>query len=110
MASIGGWSQAINSVTKDTSLGKFFFGGIRDAVTYATDKTIKDKNFKELANAAFNGQKGDLGYFEAGGMGWNGVKIAGGLGGIGIGYRFASGGGAYRDKNGNTDIAGIPFI
>lgn len=34
-----------------------------------------------------------------------GTGIAGALG-----YRFASGGGMYRDKNGNTDIAGMPFI
>ena len=41
---------------------------------------------------------------------WSGKKIAGGLAVLGIGYRFASGGGVYRDKNGDTDIAGIPFI
>ena len=48
--------------------------------------------------------------FDLGGKTWSGKKIAGGLAGLGIGYRFASGGGAYRDKNGDTDIAGIPFI
>ena len=25
-------------------------------------------------------------------------------------YRVASGGGVYKDRNGNTDIIGIPFI
>ena len=41
---------------------------------------------------------------------WNGAAI-GGVAGLGaIGARFASGGGVYRDANGNTDIVGVPFI
>lgn len=41
---------------------------------------------------------------------YNGAAIAGSIAGAGIGYRFLSGGGIYRDKDGNTDIAGIPFV
>lgn len=44
------------------------------------------------------------------GFGISGTKVAGALSSLGIGYRFLSGGGLYRDKDGNTDIAGIPFI
>ena len=40
----------------------------------------------------------------------NGAKIGTGVAGLGLGYRALSGGGVYRDKDGNTDIAGIPFV
>ena len=40
----------------------------------------------------------------------SGSAIGLGAAGLGIGYRFLSGGGAYRDKNGNTDLAGVPFV
>ena len=40
----------------------------------------------------------------------NGGKMAATGVGLGLGYRALSGGGVYRDKNGNTDIAGIPFV
>lgn len=37
-------------------------------------------------------------------------KIAGSYIGVGVAARVATGGGLYKDRNGNTDIAGIPFI
>lgn len=40
----------------------------------------------------------------------SGAKVAGAMSGLGIGYRALSGGGLYRDKDGNVDIAGIPFV
>lgn len=43
-------------------------------------------------------------------MHWNAGKMASAAAGLGLGYRFLSGGGLYRDKNGNTDVAGIPFV
>lgn len=36
--------------------------------------------------------------------------VAGSYIGASVGYRALSGGGAYRDKNGNTNLAGIPFV
>lgn len=45
---------------------------------------------------------------------WNKKAIAGsgliGYTGLSSAYRLASGGGLYKDNNGNTDIMGIPFI
>lgn len=41
---------------------------------------------------------------------WNAPAIAGSFIAAGVGYRALSGGGAYRDSNGNTNVAGIPFI
>lgn len=38
------------------------------------------------------------------------AKIAGSFMVAGVGYRAVSGGGVYRDSEGNTDVAGIPFI
>lgn len=41
---------------------------------------------------------------------WDYGRIAGSAMTAGIGYRVLSGGGAYRDQNGQTNIAGVPFI
>lgn len=40
----------------------------------------------------------------------NAGKIAGSYIGLSAGMRIATGGGLYQDKNGNTNIMGIPFI
>lgn len=37
-------------------------------------------------------------------------KIAGSYIGVSAAARIASGGGLYKDRNGNTNIAGVPFI
>lgn len=42
--------------------------------------------------------------------GLNYGKIAGSYIGVSAAARVATGGGLYKDRNGNTDIAGIPFI
>lgn len=62
-------------------------------------KPIKDKDGKVTG---YEGRTQDA-YLSGG-------KIAGAMSGIGVGYRVLSGGGLYRDKDGNVDIAGIPFI
>ena len=41
---------------------------------------------------------------------WDARKIFGGMLGVSAAGRIASGGGIYKDSNGNTDIIGIPFI
>ena len=41
---------------------------------------------------------------------WDVGKIAGSYIGVSAAARVASGGGLYKDKNGNTNIAGVPFI
>lgn len=43
-------------------------------------------------------------------MNLNGGKMATSVAGLAIGYRALSGGGLYRNKDGETDIAGIPFV
>lgn len=58
------------------------------------------KGFQDAAKHAFTKTDGKL---AAG-------TIAASYIGASAGYRALSGGGAYRDKNGNTNIIGIPFV
>ena len=106
---MGASAEAINKIgTAASGVFNFMKEPWAKGYEYATGKG--PKTWKGLAKEAFGGAEGDLTAFKVGDERYNGAKIAGALGGLGIGYRFASGGGAYRDKNGNTDIAGIPFI
>lgn len=41
---------------------------------------------------------------------WNAGKIAGSYLGASAAYRIASGGGVYKDGNGNTNLIGVPFV
>lgn len=41
---------------------------------------------------------------------YDGRKVAGAAAVLPVGYRFISGGGVYKDKDGNFDVAGIPFV
>lgn len=42
--------------------------------------------------------------------GWNYGKIAGSYIGVAAAGRIATGGGLYRDGNGNTNLIGVPFV
>lgn len=99
-------SKAINEV------GSTLFGGLYDTV-----KALKNGSRGKFGDALKKGFSAADDDWTAIPMGeednaWNlsGKKVVGGLAGLGLGYRFLSGGGVYRDKNGNTDIAGIPFV
>lgn len=41
---------------------------------------------------------------------YDGRKVAGAAAVLPVGYRFLSGGGVYRDKDGNVDWVGVPFF
>ena len=43
-------------------------------------------------------------------VGWNHGKIAGSFIGAAAVGRIASGGGVYKDGNGNTNLIGVPFV
>ena len=102
--------EAINAV------GKTLFGGISGTIDALKNDTKKGSygNFGSALKEGFGAEKGDWTAIPMGegDNAWNlsGKKVVGGLAGLGLGYRFLSGGGVYRDKNGNTDIAGIPFV
>ena len=105
----GGWRRAANAMTEEGAT-------ISDAL-YGLAGTTKNtglsfRHGQHSANSARyeNIMNGNLDINEGDEMRLHIGKIAGGIAGLGIGYRFLSGGGAYRDKDGNTDIAGIPFV
>lgn len=91
-------NKAINPLTN-------FTGGIE-----ATGRVIKGEGFSEAMRNTF-GKRGTDGKLLTGDKaGWSAGKIAGSyIGAAAIG-RVATGGGLYRDKNGNTNIVGVPFV
>lgn len=111
--SYGKYSEAINAI-KDVggNILSPLISPYKRGLAYAGG--TGEKSVRGLAGAMFGGSEGELTHFTVGegadALHLNGARIAGGVAGLGIGYRFLSGGGAYRDKNGNTDIAGIPFV
>lgn len=117
-------AKAINSVFSP------FVGGAR----YLMDTEGKPRSWRGFAESAWGGSKDDLTGINVGktfkkdqdgnilkdandnpivddpGFYINGGKVATTGVGLGLGYRALSGGGVYRDKDGNTDLAGIPFV
>ena len=87
--------NTVNSVPY--KFGDAVAGGIRDSAKYyrKNDTTIKDS-----LNVGFKNSKGEL----------RPERIAGAAFGIGVAGRVVSGGGLYKDRNGNTNIPGVPFI
>jgi hypothetical protein len=110
-------TEAINGLEKvGEAAGEFFFGGLKQTMRSINE----NKPLRASLHDAFGAAKDDALSFKFGkvknaagveeDLYWSGAKVGGGVAGLGIGYRFLSGGGAYRDKNGKTDIAGLPFV
>lgn len=114
----GKYSEPINAVGQVADfIGGNLFGGWKRMGQHIASN--QGTTMKEAINAGFGASKGDWDAIK-----WatkddtgnevinylSGAQLAGGVAGLGVGYRFLSGGGAYRDKNGNTDIAGVPFV
>lgn len=99
-------AKAINSVFSP------FVGGARYLADTAANG--EKRNMRDFAKATWGGDGNGLLDFTVGegdkAMTLNGGKIAATGAGLGLGYRALSGGGVYRDKDGNTDLAGIPFV
>ena len=73
----------------------FFLGGITN--------TLSAKHMGATWEDALKGA-----YYAGDKFQWG--RAAGTASMLGVGWRFASGGGLYKDKNGNFDVAGVPFI
>jgi len=84
----GWWDRGITGVVRGVQNNELDFGG---AVTQAFTKGV------ENADGTIS-RKLDAG------------TIAGSYLGVSSAYRIASGGGLYKDKNGNTNLIGVPFI
>lgn len=89
------WEEVLNSNTAIKAIDNFT--GLGTFTANLLDK----KGFDGAAKAAgYLTEKGEA----------NIAKIAGGYLGVSAGARILSGGGLYRDKNGNANLIGVPFI
>jgi hypothetical protein len=70
---------------------------------YTRMNTGGEKNLTNAVKAAYS-KTGEVG----GGTAWG--TVAGSYIGASAAFRVASGGGLYRDKNGNNNIIGVPFV
>lgn len=93
-------------------IGNNLGGGIRDTFK-SYKKSGNDVAFGEKMKKSLDaGFKKNI-YDEAGkvtGREIDPMKVMGAAVSTGVAARVASGGGLYKDKNGNTNIPGIPFI
>lgn len=86
-------NKAINPISNFTGaiegVGRFIAGeGAGEAIRNTFAKEIKDGKVTS----------------------WNHGKIAGSFIGAAAAGRIASGGGVYKDGNGNTNLIGVPFV
>lgn len=117
-------AQKINDVYDIAkNLAETAFSPWIEGVKYLGESEGTKRSGREMAKRMFGGDGNGLTDFTIGkkfaedgktvtdpGITLNGAKIATGAASLGIGYRALSGGGLYRDKDGNMDIAGIPFV
>lgn len=94
----GGIRDTIGNMTKVEAGGKGMKFG--EALATAHKTIAKDANGKAMINKATG--KAEMKY-SAG-------KIAGTFAGVSMAGRVVTGGGLYRDKNGNVNLPGVPFI
>lgn len=96
-------SKAINSIDKAMDAGSVFG---KDGMIHRVFGTEEDAEkwwrigVKETDDA---GKVTGRHYYDA-------RKVFGGLIGASAGARLLSGGGIYKDRDGNTDLIGIPFV
>lgn len=81
--------------------GNFIGSGTRDSISKYKNMNQNDKS---VIKAIQEGHK------KADGSGYDMKKIAGTAIGVGVAGRIATGGGLYRDRYGNVNVPGIPFI
>lgn len=93
------------------NIGVNLGGGFRD--TYKSFKSLDNMGFKDKMKVSLDkGFKQNV-YDKKGKVidrQLDPLKVAGASVSAGVAIRVASGGGLYKDKNGNTNIPGIPFI
>lgn len=77
---------------------------------YLARNLHEKQNLRAALKETFKGEEGRWDTFKVGGDNYSAKAIAGGMSMLGIGYRALSGGGAYKNKDGDLDIAGVPFL
>ena len=96
-------SKAINSIDKAMDAGSVFGKDGMIHKVFGTDEDVEKWwriGVKETDDA---GKVTGRHYYDA-------RKVFGGLIGASAGARLLSGGGIYKDRDGNTDLIGIPFV
>lgn len=102
---VNGSYKAINHIGNNYLGGaEYLTRGLKDG-NWNLKKTFG--KFDESGNALNSAGK-VLGKGESQALNYG--KIAGSYIGAGVAARVVTGGGLYKDKNGNTNIAGVPFI
>lgn len=91
-------TKSIGQASIGQKAGNFVGGGIRD--TYI-NMNKNNMNFKDAIRSAHTRKDGP---------GLSKTKMAGTFVGVSAAGRIATGGGVMKDKNGNTNVIGIPFI
>jgi hypothetical protein len=93
---VNGSKKAINAIVNNG------FGGLE-----AVGRFLGGEGTKSLENTfAKEGADG----IRSSANGWDAGKIAGSYIGVATAGRVLSGGGAYKDGNGNTNLVGVPFV
>jgi hypothetical protein len=90
----------LNSNKEINNVYDFFSKGFRDVASNLKREGAEGGLTNAIKDAYYDKEAKSLKY----------GSIAGSYLGISAGYRLASGGGLYKDKNGNTNIIGVPFI
>ena len=105
-------SKAFKAGAKAT---KFLAGGIRDTIKgvmhdegFAKSLSNAHKHTVKVATAEMAAKTGKQIGEEV--TKYSGTKIAGTVMGLSMAGRIVTCGGLYRDKNGNTNLPGIPFV
>lgn len=97
-------NEAINKINTQGA-GDWLTGIPRAVSNYRSENSSTHGNLIDSIKYA-HGNLNDKGEFS----GYNIGAIAGSVLTAGVGYRALSGGGLYRDQNGETNIAGVPFV
>lgn len=101
LVGMANWKDAASSLRSNQAINPMKANGMFGSIpaTYHNVKNAK-MGWKEGVRTAHEGADGKLAP----------TAIAGSFIAAGAAYRVASGGGVYKDSNGNTNVAGIPFI
>lgn len=90
--------------TLGNKMGDAMIGGYRDMYRSAQSSLAGGAGYKDAMRQGFN-----AGFRNADGT-LNTARVAGGVATAGVVARVATGGGLYKDRYGNNNLIGVPFI
>lgn len=96
-------SKPINSIDKAMDAPSVFGNGGMFHTVFGTDEAAEKWWRVGVKKTDDAGKVTGRHYYDA-------RKVFGGLIGASAGARLLSGGGIYKDRDGNTDLIGIPFV